>query len=358
MPEMDGLELIRHIRSSDVPGYVYVILLTSKAEKADLVEAMDAGADDFLVKPFDRDELRVRMRAGERIIDLERTLAEQNRQLREAQAALVQSEKLASLGQLAAGMAHEINNPVAYVTNNLAVLRRDVRSVMDLLQMYRSETGALAKADPKLAAAVTQLEEECDLAWIQDNLPRLIEASAEGLTRVRDIVKNLRDFARLDEAELDSLDLNEALQCTVQVLRHDIEGRQIRLKTKLGELPPVVCRPGKINQVFHSLLINAIQASESEGVIELRTFADQDEAVVEVQDHGCGIDATNLSRIFEPFFTTRPVGRGTGLGLAICYGIVCNHGGSIQVDSQLGHGSTFRVRLPFRPPQVMGAGPT
>jgi signal transduction histidine kinase len=358
MPEMDGLELTRHIRSRDVPGYVYIILLTAKAEKADLVEAMDAGADDFLVKPFDRDELRVRMRAGERIIHLERTLGEQNRQLRDAQAALVQSEKLASLGQLAAGMAHEVNNPVAYVTNNLAVLSRDVRSVMELLQVYRGGIDVLAAADPKLAARAEDLEEDCDLPWIQDNLPRLIEASVDGLARVRDIVKNLRDFARLDEAELDSLDLNAALQCTVEVLRHEFEAKQISLKTSLGQLSPVVCRPGKINQVFHSLLLNAVQASESEGTIELRTTADQNDAVVEVQDYGCGIDATNLKRIFEPFFTTRPVGRGTGLGLAICYGIVANHGGSIEVDSQVGHGSTFRVRLPFCPPQAMTAGRT
>ncbi len=137
MPEMDGLELIRRIRSYDSSGYAYIILLTAKSEKEDLVVAMDAGADDFLVKPFNQDELRVRMREGERIVHLERTLVDQNRQLRETQAALVQSEKLASLGQLAAGMAHEINNPVAYVTNNLAVLNRDVQSVMEVLQAYR-----------------------------------------------------------------------------------------------------------------------------------------------------------------------------------------------------------------------------
>jgi signal transduction histidine kinase len=352
MPEMDGLELTRHIRAHDQPGYVYIILLTAKSEKADLVEAMDAGADDYLAKPFDRDELRVRIREGERIIRLERTLAEQNRQLRETQAALVHSEKLASLGQLAAGMAHEINNPVAYVTNNLAVLNRDVRSVMDVLETYRRGSSVLAQADPELAAEATHLEQQCDLAWIQENLPRLIEASVDGLARVRDIVKNLRDFARLDEAELDGLDLNVALQCTAEVLRHEIEAKQITLKTGLGELPLVVCRPGKVNQVFHNLLLNAIQASEVGGVIELRTAAQQDEAIVEVQDHGCGIDGTNLSRIFEPFFTTRAVGRGTGLGLAICYGVVCDHGGSIEVDSEVGHGSTFRVKLPFRPPQA------
>jgi signal transduction histidine kinase len=351
MPEMDGLELIRRIRSSDSRGYVYVILLTAKSDKEDLVVAMDAGADDFLAKPFDRDELRVRMREGERIIRLEQTLVEQNRQLRETQAALVQSEKLASLGQLAAGMAHEINNPVAYVTNNLAVLNRDVRSVIQVLEMYRRGQDALKKADPALAAEVARLVEDCDLTWVEENVPKLFDASLEGLRRVRDIIINLRDFARLDEAELDELDLNAALASTVEVLNHEIEEKQISLTTCYGELPQVICHPRKINQVLHCLLLNAIQASESNGMIELRTAADGNEALVDVQDHGCGIDATHLPRIFEPFFTTRPVGRGAGLGLSICYGTIADHGGSIEVDSEVGQGSTFRVRLPFRPPQ-------
>jgi two-component system NtrC family sensor kinase len=352
MPKMDGLELIRRIRSCDLPRYVYVMLLTAKSEKEDLVVAMDAGADDFLVKPFNHDELRVRMREGERIVHLERTLAEQNRQLRDTQAALVQSEKLASLGQLAAGMAHEINNPVAYVTNNLAVLNRDVRSVMEVLQTYRRGSEVLQRDAPKLAAEVVRLEDECDLAWVQENLPRLFEASLEGLSRVRDIVKNLRDFARLDEAELDELDLNEALKSTVEILRHEIEARQILLKTCFGDLPPVVCRPGRIHQVFHNLLLNAIQASAPMGTIEVGTAIDHDEVLVDVQDQGCGIEATHLTRIFEPFFTTKPVGRGTGLGLATCYGIIRDHGGLIEVDSQVGRGSTFRVRLPVRPTEA------
>ncbi|NLF73089.1 MAG: response regulator [Candidatus Anammoximicrobium sp.] len=348
MPEMDGLELTRRIRSCELPGYVYIILLTAKAEKADLVAAMDAGADDFLVKPFDPDELRVRMRAGERIIALERRLAEQNRQLREAQAALVQSEKLASLGQLAAGMAHEINNPVAYVTNNLAVLNRDLRAVMELLQAYRRGAEILRQADPQLAAQLAELEEDADLEWVQENLPRLFDASLGGLARVRNTVQNLREFARLDAAELDELDLNAALTSTLDMLRRELDEQQISLSTHFAPLPPVVCRPSKIHQVFLNLLLNAIQASDPQGRIEVRTAAELDHAVVEVRDHGCGIDPAHLPRVFEPFFTTKAVGRGAGLGLSICYGIIRDHGGSIDVDSQLGRGSTFRVRLPFR----------
>src|SRR5215470_11746380 len=157
MPEMDGPELVRRIRACDRPHYVYVILLTARAQKADVVAGMEAGADDFVTKPFDREELRVRLRAGERIVQLEQTLAEQNQALREAQAALVEQEKLASLGRLAAGVAHEINNPIAYVTNNLAVLRRDMRSALDVLDAYRRGRDALARAEPALAGELARL---------------------------------------------------------------------------------------------------------------------------------------------------------------------------------------------------------
>jgi signal transduction histidine kinase len=349
MPEMDGIELIRLIRECDLPSYVYIILLTAKSEKEDLVTAMDAGADDFLAKPFDPDELRVRIREGQRIITLERKLAEQNRQLRMTQAALVQSEKLASLGQLAAGMAHEINNPVSYVTNNLAVLNRDVRSVMQVLGAYRGAAAALMQADPQRAAELAELETDADLPWIEENLPHLFAASLEGLARVRNVVQNLREFARLDNAELDELDLQAALASTLEVLAREIEGKQLTIQTAYGQIPPVLCQPSKIHQVFHNLLLNAIQASPPQGIIEVRTAVARDQALIDVQDHGGGIEPADLPRLFEPFFTTRAVGHGAGLGLAICYGIVRDHGGSIEVDTKLGQGSTFRVRLPLSP---------
>ena len=357
MPEMDGLELTRRIRECELPSYVYIILLTAKSEKEDLVTAMDAGADDFLAKPFDSDELRVRMREGQRIIELELKLAEQYRQLRMTQAALVQSEKLASLGQLAAGMAHEINNPVAYVTNNLAVLNRDVRSVIEVLRAYRRGADVLAQADPRLAAEVAELEAAGDLAWIEENLPHLFAASLKGLERVRNIVQNLREFARLDAAELDELDLNAALASTLEILARDVEEKQLVVRTNFGQLPLVVCRPGKIHQVFHNLLLNAIQASQPGGIIELRTATDRDQALVEVQDHGSGIAPEHKPRLFEPFFTTKAVGRGAGLGLAICYGIIRDHSGAIEVDSQLGRGSVFRVRLPLSSTPAQGTKP-
>jgi signal transduction histidine kinase len=341
MPEVDGVELIRRIRAAARPAYVHAILLTARSQKEDLVAGMEAGADDFLTKPFDRDELRVRLRAAERVVRLEHSLSEQNRALREAQAALVQSEKLASLGRLAAGMAHEINNPLAYVTNNLAVLRRDTQAALDALDAYR-------RGDPAEAA---RLEAESDLGYFRENFVRTCATSLEGLQRVRDIVRNLRDFARLDEAEFKEADLTAALASAVEIVRHQAQQAGVRLETALDPLPPILCHPGKVNQVFLNLLTNAIQACPPGGVVTARTrTAPGGGAVVEIQDTGCGIRPEHRARLFEPFFTTRPVGQGTGLGLSVSFGIVRDHGGAIEVETEVGRGSTFRVHLPPRPP--------
>jgi two-component system NtrC family sensor kinase len=349
MPELDGPGLVRRIRSSQRPGYVYAILLTAKSQKEDLVEGMDAGADDFLTKPFDRDELRVRLRAGERIIRLEQNL-------RETRGALIQSEKLAGLGRLAAGVAHEINNPLAFLVNNLAVLRRDVLDSLRVLDTYREGCDILAREAPGIAAAAARQEEEIDLPYLRENLPRVLDSSDAGLRRVRAIVQNLRDFARLDEAELQDVDINAALRSTLGVLGHEIDRKGVRVATGFQDLPPVFCHAGKIDQALLNIVLNAIQASEREGPIEIRTRPDGEAVVVEVEDHGSGIDPDHLTHIFEPFFTTKPVGAGTGLGLSVSYGVVRDQGGTIEVESVVGRGSLFRIRLPLRP-QPPNAGP-
>ena len=356
MPQMDGVELVRHIRASPNGAFTYIILLTARTQKQDVIEGLEAGANDFVTKPFDRGELRVRVRAGERIVELEQALAAQNRALREAQAALVQTEKLASLGQLAAGMAHEINNPIAYVANNLAVLRRDVPAALQVLDKYRAGREQLRRVAPEIVAEAERLEADIDLPYIRASLPRLFERSLEGLKRVRDIVKNLRDFARLDEAEFKEADLNAALQSTLEITSHEIKDKALDLRTHFAELPPVLCHPGKINQVFLNVLLNAIQASQPGGSIEVRTRPEDSSpdggVVIEVQDSGCGIKPEHLPHIFDPFFTTKPVGEGTGLGLSVSYGIIRDHGGSIEVNSEIGRGTLFRIRLPLRPPAL------
>jgi signal transduction histidine kinase len=277
---------------------------------------------------------------GERIVHLEHTLAQQNQALREAQATLVQNEKLASLGRLAAGVAHEINNPVAYVANNLTVLRRDMQAALAALDAYRQGK----------AAEAARLEEAADIAYFQENFARICEKSLAGLRRVRDIVENLRHFARLDEAEFTDADLNAALESTIEILRHEVNKKGLRLETHLEPLPFVPCHPGKVNQVFLNLLLNAVQACDRGGTVTARTQAEPGKGVVvEIQDNGSGIKREHLPHLFEPFFTTKPVGEGTGLGLSVSFGIVRDHGGAIEVESEVGRGSTFRVRLPLQP---------
>ena len=347
MPEMDGPELIRRIRGWEQTGYVYIILLTARVQKGDVVQGMEAGADDFVTKPFDHEELRVRVRQGERIIRLEHTLAGQNLAVREAQAALVQNEKLAGLGRLAAGVAHEVNNPIAFVTNNLAVLRRDTLAALAILDTYRRGRQALASVEPGLAAEAARLEEEADLAYFQENLARTFDRSLEGLQRVRNVVQSLRDFARLDEAAFKDIDLNAALESVLEMLRHEIRHKGLRLETHFEPLPLLPCQPGKLNQVFFNLLVNAVQACEGGGAITVRTRVAGTEAVIEIQDDGCGIKLEDLPHVFDPFFTTKPIGQGTGLGLSVSFGIVRDHHGVLEVESEVGKGSTFRIRLPL-----------
>lgn len=351
MPELDGPGLIQRIRNARDPGYVFAILLTAKSQKEDMVAGMEAGADDFLTKPFDRDELRVRIRAGERMIRLEH-------HFRETQAALIQTDRLATIGRLAAGVAHEINNPISYVVNNLAVIRRDMEAALRVLDKHGEGRGALAQARPELDAEIAQLEQELDLAYLRSNYGRMFQSSADGLKRIRTIVENLRDFARLDEAQYKDVDLNAAIRSTLETLRHELERKALRVETDFQELNEVACQPGKLNQVFFNILLNAIQASECETAIQVRTRPDGEGAiVVEIEDHGVGIPPEHMPRIFEPFFTSKPVGGGTGLGLSVSYGIVRDHGGRIEVESEVGRGSRFRIRLPVRAPEAADLAP-
>ena len=350
MPNVDGLELIRRIRAHPTEHYVYVILLTAKSEKEDLVHAMDAGADDFLVKPCDNQELRVRLREGTRILKLEQTLAEKNLAIRNAQAALVQNEKLASLGQLAAGMAHEVNNPISYVTNNLAVLQRDLTSVFEIVDAYRNCLGDLQQVNPDAASRIEQLEQKCDLSWIVENTGPMFESSIDGLRRVRDIVKNLREFARLDEADYDTIQIGDTIRSTLSIIQHVLDEKRIRLILNDESNPDIHCRPAMINQLLHNILMNSIQACEPADQITVNVTADDQVLRLEIADTGSGIAPSDLAKIFEPFFTTRPVGEGTGLGMSLCYGVVRDHGGEIDVVSELNEGTTVRIQLPRQPP--------
>jgi PAS domain S-box-containing protein len=267
------------------------------------------------------------------------------------QGRIIQAEKLASLGLLSAGVAHEMNNPLAYVTNNLAVLERDVGGLARVLAAYEESRPTLETADPDAAERIAKLALENDLPYIQENLGQILKSTRQGAKRVSDIVQNLRGFARLDQAAIDRVDLNAAIGQGLELIRSRLEQHQIHVAQNLGEIPAIVCAPAQINQVILNLLLNAQQAivetGRRGGRIEIATRAERHEVVLEITDDGCGIPEEIHARIFDAFFTTKPVGEGTGLGLSISHSIVSDHGGRIELESTPSQGSRFRVVLPM-----------
>ncbi|TWO79136.1 hypothetical protein CBW56_16375 [Denitratisoma oestradiolicum] len=275
-------------------------------------------------------------------------LSKLNQQLQSAHEQLVQSEKLASIGQLAAGVAHEINNPIGYVQSNLGSLDSYLQDLFELLAAYEAAAAALPADHPALLAA-TALRREKDLDFLRQDVPNLMGESQEGIGRVRKIVADLKDFSRVDSDQTwQWTDLHRGLDSTLNIVNNEIKYKADVVK-EYGDLPEVECLSSQLNQVFMNLLVNAAHSIKANrGLITLRTGREGSDVWVEVADNGCGIPPENLGRIFDPFFTTKPVGKGTGLGLSLSYGIVQKHHGRIEVKSQIEQGTTFRVTLPIK----------
>ncbi|MBL7956891.1 MAG: GHKL domain-containing protein [Flavobacteriales bacterium] len=273
-------------------------------------------------------------------------LRESNETLKRTQVQLVQSEKMASIGQLTAGIAHEINNPVNFITSNIAPLRRNLGEVVETINAYRKAES------PDAVAKVREEEERAGIQESIEELDGIIASVSEGAQRTAEIVRGLRNFSRLDEDDLKHADLNEGLASTLAVLAPQYRGKT-ELVLDLQEMPKVECFPGKINQVFMNVMNNAAQATlaRMDGRprrVTVTTSSNEHEAIVRISDTGVGMPEEVKARIFEPFFTTKPVGEGTGLGLAIVYGIITEHDGRIQVESEPGIGSTFTITLPLQ----------
>ena len=282
--------------------------------------------------------------------ELLRRHAELNVRLTAAQEKLLQSEKLASIGQLAAGVAHEINNPIGYVHSNLGSLQEYLHSLFALIEAYER---ALRSPDPRaMIPEIDQTRARLDIDFISRDLPQLMTESREGIERVTRIVRDLKDFSRSERDESWKLvDLHAGLESTLNIIWNELKYKTT-LEKHYGTLPPVECLPSELNQVFMNILINAGQAIGERGTIRVQTGHDGDHVWVEIADSGPGIPPEAQARIFDPFFTTKPVGKGTGLGLSISYGIVAKHHGRIDVDSRIGEGSRFRIVLPVRQPRA------
>ena len=269
--------------------------------------------------------------------------------LQDAQAQLLQSEKMASIGQLAAGIAHEINNPVGFVSSNMNSLSNYAKTMFDLIDQSRKivdEESSSGKAPARLQA----LSEAAEIDYLRQNLFDLIAESLDGLHRVRDIVQALKDFSHVGSTDWQFSDLHAGIDDTLKMVASEFRNKAQVVK-HYGALPPVECLPSQINQVFMNLLVNASHAISKDGVITIATETSGERVTVSISDNGAGIAPENLKRIFEPFFTTKPVGLGTGLGLSVSYNILKKHGGEISVKSVLGVGTTFSVELPMRSPE-------
>lgn len=297
-------------------------------------------------------DAQIRSIVGE-LLQANKDLKTLNARLSEAQSKLIQSEKLASIGQLAAGVAHEINNPIGFIFSNFGTLEQYLADLFRVLQAYEEAEAAIT--DPAVLSRLRGLKDEVDLAYLTEDIPTLMHESKDGIQRVRKIVQDLKDFSRVDaRQEWEAVNLHHGLDSTLNIVNNEIKYKADVIK-EYGDLPEVQCLPSELNQVFLNLLVNAAHAITAErGTIHLRTGVEGAHVWVEVADNGCGIAPENLPRIFDPFFTTKPVGKGTGLGLSLSYGIVQKHGGRMEVQSTPGEGTRFRVTLPIHHPPAAG----
>jgi signal transduction histidine kinase len=274
-------------------------------------------------------------------------LTELNAKLSRAQEQLLQSEKLASIGQLAAGVAHEINNPISFVFSNFGTLQTYVADLLRVLVRYEQAEQFIT--DPDVVRQIAALREQVDLDFLMDDVPILMSESREGIERVRKIVQDLKDFSRVDaHQDWQWVNLHHGIDSTLNIVNNEVKYKADIVK-EYGDIPEIECLPSQINQVIMNIVVNGAQAiSGPRGRITIRTGSGDDHVWVEIADTGSGIPKAIQSRIFDPFFTTKAIGSGTGLGLSLSYGIIQKHRGRIEVQSEPGQGTVFRIELPIR----------
>lgn len=365
MPGMNGYEVCKRLKEDDRTREIPVIFISALDDVLDKVKAFQVGGIDYITKPFQDAEVLSRISSQLNLRFLQIKLQEKNslleqaiKDLKQAESQLVQNEKMASLGQLVAGVAHEINNPVGFIHGNLSYVNIYTSKLIDLLKLYQ-------KALPNPHQEIEEILEEIDLDFLSEDLPKVMNSMTVGTERIRKIVQALKNFARHGEAEVKVVDIHDGIDSTLMILQHRLSGeseqKAISVIKQYGSLPLVKCYAGQINQVFMNILINSLDALETSQTksqnptITIGTeMIDSEQIAISIADNGPGMTEEVKKHIFDPFFTTKTVGTGTGLGLSISYQIVVeSHEGKIYCDSVLGEGSKFTIVLPVNHPKLV-----
>ncbi len=365
MPGIDGFETCRRLKASQATRNIPVIFMTALSDVADKVKGLSLGAVDYISKPFQIEEVLARIKTHLQVRQLSKALEKQTaeltttvEQLKHSQLQLVQSEKMSSLGQLVAGVAHEINNPITFIQGNITYAQTYIQDLVQHLQLYQQQSSG-----EKIAAHA----EEIELEYLLKDLPAIFTSLQEGSKRIANISNSLRIFSRNDNTTKVPLDIHEGIDSTLLILNHRLKANgkhpAIEVIKDYGDFPPVKCFAGPLNQVFMNLLANAIDALEdgnkgfsfdeiraNPNCIKIKTHLNDsgDSILIRIQDNGIGMSDAVKEKIFDHQFTTKPVGKGTGLGLSIAHEIiVVKHQGTLEIDSTLGKGSEFIISLPM-----------
>ncbi|MDM8533578.1 response regulator [Clostridiaceae bacterium HSG29] len=367
MKELSGIDILRMIKSSKKLKYIKVLVVTSITDYDILTECYELGASDYILKPFNKSELVSRVKNVLKEINMQnklekqleninfqhKKLSEANEKLKITQSTLIQGEQLAGIGQLAAGIAHEINNPLGFSISNLDTLSEYIKFILELMNKYEKLN---IESDD-----INKFKIENDYDFLKDDFSELIDDTKSGLSRVKEIVKSLRSFSRVDDSdEFLDFNVNEGVKESLVITKNEYKYTS-DIETKFGEISVIDAHGGEINQVLLNLIINSVHAIKEKnerekekgnkinrGKIIIETYEESDFVIIKLSDNGCGMEEKSLSKIFNPFYTTKPIGSGTGLGLSITYDIIVNkHKGKIEVESTLDVGTIFTLYLPI-----------
>lgn len=362
MPEISGYEVCRKLKSDESTSGIPIIFLSALDNASDKVNAFQVGGADYITKPFQVEEVLARVQHQLAIQTLQTQLQAKNLELqqtictlRATQAQLIHQEKLAGLGQIVAGIAHEFNNPISFISGNLSPALKYMQELLTLIDLYRQEY-------PTPPVMIQQTIEEMDLKFLLSDLRKLMNSMQRGVDRIRSLILALKIFSHLDESDIKTVDLHQGIDSTLLLLQHRLRDAgnafEVKVIKQYGNLPPVTCYARQLNQVFFNLLDNAIDALEvrmqrdnfatNKPTIWIQThLATTDVIVISIKDNGCGIPEAIQSRLFEPFFTTKPVGKGTGLGLSTSYQIVTERHEGRLTYQPMPEGAEFTIELPL-----------